>query len=144
MKKLLIASDHAAFEEKNRLIEYFKEEIEFEDLGTYSNESTSYSRYGTLLGQKIQKTGSRGIALCGSGIGISIAVNRFKGVRGALCRDIEDARLSREHNNSNVLCMGTRKNTFDDLIQIIKCWLNTEFEGGRHQKRIEGLDQWEN
>ena len=83
---------------------------------------------------------SLGIALCGSGIGISIQVNRFKGIRGGLCNDISDAEMTKKHNNANILCLAGRKHTDETLKKIVDTWLQTEFEGGRHQQRIEMLD----
>lgn len=140
MEKIFIASDHAAFKEKQVLIEYLKDKLEVVDLGTDSLESTHYPKYGKLIAENVLKENLRGIALCGSGIGISIAVNRFRGIRGALCKSVEDAKLSRQHNNANILCLGARGNSIDELKEITDAWINTKFEGGRHQTRIEMLD----
>lgn len=139
MEKIFITSDHAAFEAKEFLKKEFSD-IDFIDLGTNSTESVHYPDYGKKIAEKVLEANGRGIALCGSGIGISIQVNRFKGIRGALCRSIEDAKMSRLHNNSNILCLGARQNSDDELIKIVKCWLSREFEGGRHQTRIDLLD----
>lgn len=141
MEKLLIASDHAAYALKKDLKEILSKDYELTDLGTDTEESTHYPLYGKKLAKAVLETGHRGIALCGSGIGISIQVNRFKGIRGALCRDEEDAKMSRLHNDSNVLCLGSRSNSRDEVLKIVKVWLETPFEGGRHQTRIEMLDQ---
>lgn len=140
MENIFIASDHAAFEEKKQLKKYLSEKFSVTDLGTDSSESTDYPLYGKKIAEKVLATDSRGIALCGSGIGISIAVNRFKGIRGALCRSEEEAKLSRQHNDSNILCLGARINSFEELKQIVDAWLNTQFEGGRHQRRVDLLD----
>lgn len=140
MEKIFIASDHAAFKEKQVLIDYLKDKLEIIDLGTDSLESTHYPKYGKLIAENVLKENLRGIALCGSGIGISIAVNRFRGIRGALCKSVEDAKLSRQHNNANILCLGARGNSIDELKEITDAWINTKFEGGRHQTRIEMLD----
>jgi len=139
MEKIFITCDHAAFEAKEFLKKEFAD-IDFIDLGTKSTESVHYPDFGKKIAQSVLESKARGIALCGSGIGISIQVNRFKGIRGALCRSVEDAKMSRLHNNSNVLCLGARQNSNDELIKIVKCWLSTEFEGGRHQTRIDLLD----
>ncbi len=141
MDKLFIASDHAAFEQKQELIEFLKDRFEMVDLGTNSTDSVHYPKFGQKLGSAVLEADGRGIALCGSGIGISIAVNRLKGIRGALCRDEDDAKMSRLHNDSNILCLGGRKTPMDQLKDMVNVWLTTEFEGGRHQTRTEMLDQ---
>ena len=142
MSTLYISSDHAAFEKKQKLIEYLKDRFTVIDLGCDSTESTHYPQWGQKLAKEVLANSSRGIALCGSGIGISIAVNRFKGIRGALCQSVEAAKLSREHNDSNVLCLGARLNSIEELKQMTDMWLVTEFEGGRHQTRIDMLDNF--
>lgn len=145
MKKLFLACDHAAYEAKEFLktaleLEY-KNELELVDLGTHSSESVHYPEFGQKIAQEVLASDALGIALCGSGIGISIAVNRFKGIRGALCCDVEDARLARQHNNSNILCLGARKRSHQELLEMARVWLSTSFEGGRHQTRVELLDR---
>ncbi len=139
-QKLYISSDHAAFEEKQLLIDYLSERFEIINLGTNTSESVHYPEFGIKIAKEVLDNNGIGIALCGSGIGISIAVNRFKGIRGALCRDVEDAKMSRLHNNSNILCLGARRNTIDQLKEITDTWLTTEFEGGRHKTRTDMLD----
>jgi ribose 5-phosphate isomerase B len=141
MEKLFISSDHAAYEQKQLLIDYLSNRFEMADLGTNSADSVHYPEFGKRMAQAVLDSHGRGIALCGSGIGISIACNRFKGVRAALCRDTEDAKMSRLHNNSNVLCLGGRRNSIDELKAMVDTWLNTEFEGGRHQTRTDMLDE---
>lgn len=141
MDKLFIASDHAAFEQKQELIEFLKDRFEMVDLGTNSSDSVHYPEFGKKLGAAVLEASGRGIALCGSGIGISIAVNRLKGIRGALCRDEDDAKMSRLHNNSNILCLGGRKTPMDQIKKMVNIWLETDFEGGRHQTRTDMLDQ---
>lgn len=142
MEKLFIASDHAAFEQKSELIEFLSKRFEMLDLGTNSTDSVHYPEFGFKLANAVMEAGdnARGIALCGSGIGISIAVNRVKGIRGALCRDVEDAKMSRLHNNSNILCLGGRRTPMGELKNIIEVWLETSFEGGRHEMRANLLD----
>ncbi len=141
MEKLFIACDHAAFEEKEKLKVILKEQFEVIDLGTNSAESVNYSDFGLHLAQEVLKNNAIGVALCGSGIGISMAVNRVKGIRGALCRDVEDAKMAKLHNNANIICFGARRNSFQEIEQMTKTWLSTQFEGGRHQKRIDILDR---
>lgn len=140
MKTIWIASDHAAFEEKQKIIEHLKDRYEVIDLGTDGPESTHYPLYGKKLATEVLKNQGRGIALCGSGIGISIAVNRYKGIRGALCRSVEDAKMSRLHNDSNIICLGSRNNTISEIFAMIEVWLETSFEGNRHSVRVEMLD----
>lgn len=141
MEKLFIASDHAAFEQKQQLIDFLKDRFDMVDLGPDSSDSVHYPEYGQKIALAVLESNGKGIALCGSGIGISIAVNRFKGVRGALCRDEDDAKMSRLHNNSNILCLGGRKTPLDQIKDMVNVWLATEFEGGRHQNRTDMLDK---
>ena len=139
--KIFIASDHAGYEAKQNLIFELQQKFDITDLGTHSLESVHYSSYGLELAKQVVDNKSFGIALCGSGIGISIAVNRVKGIRGALCRDVEDAKMSKLHNNANILCFGARRNTLSEIKDMIQVWMETEFEGGRHQTRIDLLDK---
>jgi ribose 5-phosphate isomerase B len=141
MQKIYIASDHAAFKEKAELIDYLKSNYKVIDLGTNDSTSVNYSDFGKKLAKEVISNDSIGIAICGSGIGISMAVNRFKGIRGALCRDIEDAKMSKLHNNANIICFGSRRNSVDEIKAMTDTWLEIEFEGGRHQKRIDILDE---
>lgn len=139
---IYLASDHAGYLTKLKVISLFeKHQIEFKDLGTNSTDSVDYPDYAKILADNVLNTpNSVGILICRTGIGMSIAANRHKGIRAALCRSKKDAMLSRQHNNANVLvicaggCCLKRK-------QIIHTFLNTEFEGGRHLKRVEKLDE---
>jgi ribose 5-phosphate isomerase B len=140
MEKLFIACDHGAWEEKDKLKDHLSSKYEVIDLGTTGSESVNYPDFGQALAKKVIETSGRGILLCGSGIGISIAANRFKGMRAALCRTEWDAKMSRAHNNSNVICFGGRVSALEDIIKMTDVWLSTEFEGGRHQNRIDLLD----
>lgn len=145
MRKLFIASDHAAFQQKKELVSLlsvkYTEHFELIDLGTDSEESTHYPLYGQKIAKEVLlNKASQGIALCGSGIGISIQVNRFKGIRGALCQDTNDAKMARLHNNANIICLPGRKFPTSQLEKMIDIWITSEFEGGRHQKRIDMLD----
>jgi ribose 5-phosphate isomerase B len=139
--KIFIASDHAAFWQKKYLIDQLNDEFDIDDLGTHSEDSVNYPDYASKLAESVvSNPGSRGLLLCGSGVGVSMVANRYSGIRAALCRDEEDAKLSREHNNSNVICLGGRKSSEDELLNIVNIWLSTEFEGGRHQARVELFD----
>jgi len=135
--KIYIASDHAAFNEKQELFAYLKASREIEDLGTYSVESTNYPEWAKKLVEKVRTEGAVGILMCGSGIGVCMAANRYRGIRAALCRDEDDAKMSRLHNDANVLCLSGRKTPIDLLKKIAETFLSTNFEGGRHQTRID-------
>lgn len=139
--KVFIASDHAAFNEKQLLVEHLKATYEVVDLGTASAESTNYPDWAIKLVKSVKgqdsASGSVGILLCGSGIGVSMTANRFSGIRAALCRDEEDAKMSRLHNDANVLCLSGRRTAVDQIKKISDVFLTTPFEGGRHQTRVD-------
>lgn len=137
--KLFIATDHGALEQKNQLVSFLIEELGYqvEDLGTHSNESCHYPEYAISLAEKVIKENGRGILLCGSGIGVSVVANKFKGITAALCRSVSDAKLSRQHNNSNVICFGGRASSIENIKEMTQAWLDTDFEGGRHEIRTD-------
>lgn len=135
--KVYLASDHAAFDEKNALAEYLKKNYEVVDLGTHSKDSTNYPEWSKKLVEKVLSDKTMGILLCGSGIGVSMSANRFRGIRAALCRDEDDAKMSRLHNNANVLCLAGRKTSIEEMKKMADVFLTTAFEGGRHQTRID-------
>ena len=136
--KLYIASDHAGLKEKAELAKYLRKEgHDLIDLGTNSEESVDYPEYSKKLVLEVLKTQGRGILICGSGVGVSIVANKFKGIIAALCREVKDAKLSREHNNSNVICLGSRFTPVEEMQKILDTWIETEFAGGRHQNRID-------
>lgn len=135
--KIFIASDHAAFKCKQALFTELATQYEVQDLGTDSEASAAYPIYAKKVVELVSKNpGSKGILLCGSGIGVSMVANRYKGIRAALCRDTQDALLSRQHNDSNILCLGGRSSSQSTISEIVKVWLQTSFEGGRHQDRL--------
>ena len=139
--KISIASDHAGFELKEKIKKYLLElGHEYEDFGTNSNESVDYPDFALkVAGSVAKKECDRGILICGSGIGMSMAANKVHGIRAALCCNVEMARLSREHNDANVLTMGARmidENTAKDIVRV---WLTTEFAGGRHSRRVKKM-----
>ena len=138
--KVYIASDHAGFELKAELIKEFANGYEFIDLGTNTSDSVDYPDYAQELAKKVLNDDSLGILICGSGVGMSISANRFKGIRAALVTNVEIAKLSKQHNNSNVLVLGSRFLTKTEAINITKAWFETEFEAGRHLKRIEKIE----
>ena len=142
-KKIAIASDHAGFDLKESVIAFLLHEgWEVDDLGPENSDSVDYPDYGiklakTVLDNKVE----RGIVICGTGIGMSIVVNRFPGLRGTLCSDLYTAKLCRQHNDSNILIMGGRVVGKGLAHEIVKTWLDTPFEGGRHGKRIEKIEK---
>ena len=140
-KKIAISADHAGFQMKTQIGEYLKQKgYEVLDLGTLTEERIDYPDYGFKMGEAIRDGNvTRGIAVCGSGIGIAIAANRFKDVRCALVHDVTTARLSRSHNDANVIALGARLLGPDLAIECVNAFLNTEFEGGRHAGRVEKL-----
>ena len=141
--KISIASDHAAYNEKQEIIKYLLDKgLDILDLGTNSEESVDYPIFGQRVAESIiDKKADRGIVICGTGIGISIAANRYKNIRATLCNTPEHAEMARKHNDSNVLALGGRTTNLDDLKSIVDVWLSTDFEGGRHQKRINLIEK---
>jgi len=139
MPQIFIASDHAGFELKQYLIETLKEDLQ--DLGTYSAESCDYPIFANKLTEEVLRTpDSVGILICGSGVGMSIAANRKKGIRAALCSNEAIAELSRKHNNANVLVLGARFISKECAVNCVRKFLQTQFEDGRHARRIELID----
>ncbi len=141
--RVALGGDHAAFSLKKDIKEYLIEQrITVDDLGTYTLESCDYPDIAQPLCEKVI-TGEydRGILICGTGIGMSIAANKIKGVRAALCHDVYSARLTRNHNDSNILCMGARIIGSGLALRIVQEWLSQEFKGGRHKIRIGKLER---
>jgi ribose 5-phosphate isomerase B len=138
---IAIASDHAGFELKAALVEELKSAgTPVLDLGTYSGDSVDYPDFADALAQAVL-TGkaARGVLVCGTGIGISMAANRHKGIRAAHCRDTTDARLARQHNDANVLALGARTTGPEVAKDCLRVFLATPFDGGRHQRRVDKL-----
>jgi len=139
---IVVASDHAGF----KLKEYIRGELDkmaipYEDVGAYNDERSDYPVFISRAASKVSKgIFSRGIVVCGSGIGASIVANRFKNVRAALCVTPQMAMLSKQHNNANVLVLGERIISQETATEILKKWLETSFEGGRHQTRVELIE----
>ncbi|MGC8602800.1 MAG: ribose 5-phosphate isomerase B [Desulfomonilaceae bacterium] len=142
MAHVLIGSDHAGF----FLKELIKQKLTTEgysviDVGCFSESSCDYPVFAADLCKQIQNgAATRGILICGTGIGMSMAANRAKGIRAALCANEYQARMSRAHNNSNVLCLGSRVLGQDLAFSILEVWLKTEFEGGRHKRRVDLIE----
>ena len=140
-KKIAIGADHAGFELKEKVKSLLKElNYEVVDYGTNTPDSVDYPLIAKLVANSVKnKDPERGILVCGTGIGMSIAANKIKGIIAAPCYDVETAKLSRQHNNSNVLTLGGRMIDFAKAEDIVKIWLETEFEGGRHQRRVQEI-----
>ncbi len=139
--KVVIACDHGGFELKETVKEHLiKKGYSVIDIGTNNTESVDYPDYGKRAGEMVaDNKAERGIVICGTGIGISIAANKVDGIRCALCTNEYMAKMSRQHNNANMLALGNRVIGRDLALSIVDVWMNTEFEGGRHEKRVNKL-----
>lgn len=144
--KIALGSDHAGLKLKKEIIEHLKgKNIEFKDLGTDTEESCDYPDYAKKVAiQVADKNYDLGILICGTGIGISIAANKVPGIRAALCSDTFSARASREHNNANILALGERVVGVGLALDIVDTFLNSQFQGGRHQRRVDKISDIEN
>lgn len=142
--RTLIGSDHAGFELKELVKNYLHQSrIEILDVGCNEPVACDYPNFAQDMCRRIQRgEASRGILICGTGLGMSIAANRFNGIRAALCTTELHARLSRSHNDANVLVIGSRITGTDLALAIVKVWLNGAFEGGRHARRVELIDSF--
>ena len=140
--KIALASDHAGFAEKERLKSLLNEiGIEFEDLGPSSEESVDYPDYARKVAEQVADGRvAQGLLVCGSGIGMAISANKVNGVRAALAWSEETARLARQHNDANVLTLGARTTPPGEIPKIVRAWFESDFEGGRHQMRVEKIN----
>lgn len=144
--KIIVASDHAGFSLKVVVIEYLRSsKYEVLDLGTDdATSSVDYPDYAKKVAKEVSSnSGTLGILLCGTGIGMSITANKFRGIRAASVSDTFSARMSRMHNNSNILCMGSRVVGNGLALDIVEAWLNAKFEGGRHANRVDKISEIE-
>ena len=144
--KVALGSDHAGFEIKSAVGRYLAARgIDVEDVGTFSSESVDYPDYAEKVGLAVQKgQADRGVLVCGTGMGVCIAANKIHGIRAAAPWDAETARLSRQHNDANVLCLSGRHMQEPAVLEILRIWLETPFDGGRHKRRIDkiaGIEQ---
>ena len=142
---IAIGSDHAAFEFKEHIKIYLqKKGLEFKDFGTFSTERTDYCDFGFKVAESVaNKEAEKGILVCGTGVGISISANKVKSIRAVVCSEPYSAKLSRQHNNTNILAMGSRVVGTSLAEMIIDEWLEAEFEGGRHLNRINKIGNYE-
>jgi ribose 5-phosphate isomerase B len=143
--KIAIASDHAGFQEKEQLNPLLYElGVTYEDLGTVSPESVDYPDYARKVGERVARgEAEQGLLVCGSGTGMAIAANKVPGVRAAVAWNAEIARLAREHNDANVLALGARVTSWDELVKIVRAWFAAKFDGGRHTRRVEKISEIE-
>ncbi|NQU02795.1 MAG: ribose 5-phosphate isomerase B, partial [Syntrophaceae bacterium] len=139
--KIAIGSDHAGFSLKEYVKKFLEDmNVEIDDAGTVSEEPVDYPDYGIAVARKVSSgIAERGILVCGSGIGMSIVANKLPGIRAALCLDADTALMSRRHNNSNVLVLAGRKTDAREAEPILRTWLDTPFDGGRHQLRLDKI-----
>ena len=144
--KLSIGSDHAGYDLKKQIFEYLKKEGHVViDQGTYNKDSVDYPDFAEWVVKDVQnKEADYGILVCYTGIGMSMAANKARGIRAALVGKVEDAVLTREHNNANVLCLSAKNTSVEDAFEIIKAFLSTDFAGGRHERRVEKVMRFEN
>ena len=141
MKKLFISSDHAGFKLKEEIKKHFNKKYFFEDLGTDSSKiSVNYPDYAHRLCKKVSKNNKNiGILVCGSGMGMSMAANRHKKIRAAICYSVKNTKLSRLHNNANIITLGSRLTKKNIAFKCIEVFINTKFEGGRHKNRVKKI-----
>lgn len=143
--KIVIGNDHAAVEYKRKIVEHLENAgIDVENVGCDDNTSVDYPDYAGKVAKKIQnKEADLGILICGTGIGMSIAANKFKGIRASLCSDCYSAKMTRMHNDSNILCLGARVLGIDLAMMIVDTYISTGFEGGRHIRRLDKIKEIE-
>lgn len=140
-EKIFLGSDHGGFELKEKIKKYLEDNSYcIEDLGCHSEDSVDYPEFGRKVAYSVVENNARGIIICGTGIGISMAANKVKGARAGLCHCVEYAKLTRQHNNANILAMGGRFIDHELAKEVTDVFLNTEFEGGRHQRRVDDID----
>ena len=137
-----IGADHGGFELKEKIIEYYKDKIQFKDCGTFSEESVDYPTIAYLVADSVASGEcEKGIVICRTGVGVSITSNKVKGIRCALCYNKEVAILCKEHNNANMIALPADMLDFKDIIDIINNWMSAEFLGGRHEIRVNLIER---
>lgn len=141
MQKIVIGSDHAGYEMKEKIKKHYSDKYDFSDKGTFSSDSVDYPDYAHQVAVAVQAGGyEKGILLCGSGNGVAMSANKHQGIRAALCWNVEIAKLARQHNDANILCIPARFVDEKTIFDMITCFFDTAFEGGRHQRRIDKID----
>jgi ribose 5-phosphate isomerase B len=143
---IAIGSDHAAFEIKEDIKKYLTEKgYELKDFGTFGTQPVDYPDFGIKVAESVSRGEcEKGLLFCATGVGISISANKVKGIRAAVCSEPYSAKLSREHNNTNILALGSRVVGIGLAKMIVDIWLNTAFDGGRHARRVDKITQYEN
>ena len=141
MKKIYISSDHAGYNLKEQIKKNFKKKYSFLDLGTNNSKtSVNYPHYAHNLCKRVSKNGKNiGILVCGSGMGMAMAANKHKKIRAAVCYSVKNTKLSRLHNNANIITLGSRLTKKNTAFKCIEVFMNTKFEGGRHKKRVKKI-----
>ncbi len=141
---VFVGSDHGGFDMKEKIKKYLKVcNVLFEDLGSYSRESTNYVIYAEAVGTKVIENSGVGILVCSSGIGMSIAANKIIGIRAALCTSNFHAEFSRRHNDANVICFGAKVSNEKSVMEMVNVFFNTPFDGGRHKIRVNTISELE-
>jgi len=141
LKKIFISSDHAGFALKKKVLDFLKKKkLSFQDLGPFSNKSVDYPLYAHKLANNVKKNKRHvGILICGSGTGMNIAANKHRNIRAAQCFSVKSTKLSRLHNDANVITLGSRLISKNNALKYISVFLNTKFEGGRHLRRVKKI-----
>ena len=140
--KILIGNDHAGYSLKLSIIKNLEDKYEFFDKGSYSDESVDYPDYASIIAKEIQsEKGDLGIIICGTGNGVCMTANKFKGIRAAICWNEEIAKLAKQHNNANIICIPSRFIKVEEAIKIIESFILEKFEGGRHERRIKKINE---
>lgn len=140
--KILIGNDHAGYSLKLSIIKNLEDKYEFFDKGSYSDESVDYPDYASIIAKEIQsEKGDLGILICGTGNGVCMTANKFKGIRAVICWNKEIAKLAKQHNNANIICIPSRFIKVEEAIKIIESFILEKFEGGRHERRIKKINE---
>ena len=140
-KKICIASDHAGFKLKDQILDFLiSKNVSVIDLGPLDNNSVDYPDFAKKVSKRISsKKSDAGILICGSGTGMAISANKTKGIRAAVCYNLRSTRLSRAHNNANIICLGSRLISSKNALNLVNIFLKTKFQGGRHLKRVKKI-----
>jgi ribose 5-phosphate isomerase B len=143
--KIALAADHAGYDEKEKIKATLDQlGIEYDDMGTNSDDSVDYPDFARKVGEAVARGDyEQGLLVCGSGTGMAITANKVRGVRAAVAWNEDIARLARQHNNANILAIGSRTTPESEIPKIIKAWFETDFEGGRHERRVEKISEVE-
>ena len=140
--KILIGNDHAGYTLKLSIIKNLEDKYEFFDKGSYSDESVDYPDYASIIAKEIQsEKGDLGIIICGTGNGVCMTANKFKGIRAVICWNEEIAKLAKQHNNANIICIPSRFIKVEEAVKIIESFILEKFEGGRHERRIKKINE---